>query len=34
LNRPGKYTIEMTIKDNVSGKTVRQTLDFTVIESR
>jgi hypothetical protein len=32
LNRPGRYTIEMTIKDNVSNKTAKHTMDFQVVE--
>jgi hypothetical protein len=34
LNRPGRYTIEMSIKDNVTGQTKKQTLDFEVVAPR
>jgi len=32
LNRPGKYKVELTAKDNVSGETAREVLDLTVVE--
>jgi len=34
LNRPGRFVIEMTVKDNISNKTAKQTLEFTVQETR
>jgi hypothetical protein len=30
LNRPGKFRMELTAKDNVGGKTAKQSLDFTI----
>src|SRR5947199_69267 len=32
LNRPGKFKVELTAKDNVSDKTTKEVLDLTVVE--
>jgi len=34
LNRPGRYTVELKVKDNVNNKTATQTMEFSVIEPK